>query len=193
MSRLTYRAWEVCNGGEELSQGNPNSVGSLWRRALGWLHLGACRELFELVLASAGEESRYGAIVQDLQANIVIDIILGASAGGLNGPVLAQPLVFGTDFTELESFWLDVGDIRYLLNCPTRPKLEYLLDEGLLEEKLREALGSFGGPMDRCARVDSLDLFVATTDLYGQGGVIGSVGFGRRLLSLVFWQLSPPM
>ncbi|MBF8266665.1 MAG: patatin-like protein [Dehalococcoidia bacterium] len=137
---------------------------------------GACRELFELVKAARGEKSPYSAIVDDLQANVVVDVISGTSAGGLNGPALAEALAFGTDFLQLEGFWIDEGQIQGLLNNPKRPHLESLINEVYYEEKLREALGRLHAPNDDASMVDSLDVFINTTDLHGRG--VAFPGFG---------------
>lgn len=129
---------------------------------------GACRELYELVKASRGEESSYQEIVQDLQANVTIDIISGASAGGLNGVALAKALVLGTGFENLENFWVKEAQIQNLLNDPGEPQLDSLLNEKYYEKMLQEALGQLDSNTPR-PRVKSLDLFVATTDLHGNG------------------------
>ena len=133
---------------------------------------GACHELFRLIRAAQGDdESPYKEIVEDLSANVTIDIISGASAGGLNGAALAKALVNGSAFDVLERFWIDEGQIERLMNSPKRRNLESLLDERRYEEQLRRAFDSLEPPGEPTSLVDSMDLFVMTTDLHGRGTV----------------------
>lgn len=131
---------------------------------------GACHELYQLVRAANGDpDSPYRAIVDDLKANVVIDVISGASAGGLNGAALAKALATGADFGKLERFWIEQGQVQQLLNNPRRPALESLLDERYYARQLQVALGELdAGPGDQ-PLVPSVDLFIATTDLHGRG------------------------
>ena len=48
----------------------------------------------------------------------VLDVITGASAGGLNGVVLAASRAYGFDFAEMLPLWVRLGDIELLTRDP---------------------------------------------------------------------------
>lgn len=47
-------------------------------------------------------------------SEVVIDVITGASAGGLNGVIYAASKVYGFDFDEMLPVWVQLGDIEQL-------------------------------------------------------------------------------
>ena len=66
---------------------------------------------------------------QHLDLRVVVDIIAGASAGGINGIFLAKALANNEDFAQLKTLWIHQGDIGKLLNDePSRD------DDGSLPE-----------------------------------------------------------
>jgi patatin-related protein len=56
-----------------------------------------------------------------VRTRVVVDIIAGTSAGGINGIVLAKALAGNRSQEALRDLWLDKGDIRTLLNIPWAP------------------------------------------------------------------------
>ncbi|MDP6833473.1 MAG: patatin-like phospholipase family protein, partial [Alphaproteobacteria bacterium] len=54
-------------------------------------------------------------IGQQLELHIVVDVIAGASAGGINGILLARALALDLAFDPLRSMWLDNADVSKLL------------------------------------------------------------------------------
>jgi patatin-related protein len=48
----------------------------------------------------------------------VIDVVTGASAGGLNGVVLAASRVYGFHFSEMLRVWVEMADIELLTRSP---------------------------------------------------------------------------
>ncbi|MDP8929256.1 MAG: patatin-like protein [Actinomycetota bacterium] len=70
-----------------------------------------------------------------------VDVVSGASAGGLNGALLAASLKYGVEFDLFRDIWLEVGDIRRLLRSPHDPQPRSVLrgDDYFLTQ-LRERL-----------------------------------------------------
>ena len=52
----------------------------------------------------------------DLDLRVVVDIIAGASAGGINGIILARALAHDLEFDPVRSFWLKEMDVTELMN-----------------------------------------------------------------------------
>lgn len=50
---------------------------------------------------------------------VVVDVISGASAGGINGIFLARALAYDLDFEPLRQMWLEHGDIEELMETET--------------------------------------------------------------------------
>jgi patatin-related protein len=57
----------------------------------------------------------------NLRVRIVIDIIAGASAGGINGIFLAQAIETGQSLEPLSDLWLANADVEHLLDPDARP------------------------------------------------------------------------
>lgn len=57
----------------------------------------------------------------DLRTRIVIDVIAGASAGGINGIFLAQAIETGQSLEPLTDLWLNNADVERLLDPDARP------------------------------------------------------------------------
>lgn len=140
---------------------------------------GVALEFLRAVRAWEQEENVYSPILRDTGSKLVVDIISGTSAGGINGVLLAKAMASGItsdDFGLLRSLWLEAGDLAALMK-PGRAEAAALLDEGFFEEKLAQAFAQ----MDNQAKpsspsVSALDLFVSSTDLHGR--IIGSRELG---------------
>ncbi|NMO04220.1 patatin-like protein [Gordonia sp. TBRC 11910] len=124
---------------------------------------------------------------QGTPLRVVIDVISGTSAGGINGVVLGKAIARGADQQKLRDLWLNDADLRKLL----RPNLHIGLWPGVavslawqlinvrrrtsplsgafLARKLYDALRSMddGAGDSLLIDNDSLDLYVTTTDLTG--------------------------
>ena len=75
-------------------------------------------------------------------SDIVVDVISGTSAGGINGILLAYALCNELHFGSISSLWRIHGDIRQLLRSPYGPigNTASLLDsEGYYQPKLETA------------------------------------------------------
>jgi patatin-related protein len=121
------------------------------------------------------------------QTRLVIDVIAGTSAGGINGVFLAKALANGQQFSGLRDLWVNEGDIGLLLNdrssyngtAPTLAdrsgKPTSLLNSDRMYAKLlyametMESLKVYAWPADKRGSplVEEIDLFVTTTDIEG--------------------------
>jgi patatin-related protein len=99
-----------------------------------WMH-GVTKELQTLVEASeayddpargrpaGGTEAIYYDMLETLERDskrgirtrVVVDIVAGTSAGGINGIVLAKALARGLDQAPVTRVWLDDGDLKQLM------------------------------------------------------------------------------
>jgi patatin-related protein len=111
-----------------------------------------------------------------IRTRIVIDLLAGTSAGGINSVYLAKALVNNQNLDELKQMWMDQADIDTLLNdggsdpasFPPGPKTTSLLNSTRMYGLLYRAFEN----MDVKQRIgtplaDEVDLFVTTTDLDG--------------------------
>lgn len=79
---------------------------------------GACAEIDNVRRAVPGEESsQFWSRLLSYSGydRVVVDVIAGASAGGLNGILYATSQVYDFDFSRMRSIWLTVGGIEQLV------------------------------------------------------------------------------
>ncbi len=135
-----------------------------------------------------------GAGPRGVRTRVVVDIISGTSAGGINGICLAKALALNRSQDALKTLWMDKGDIRKLAagarGIPLALKAPWLVMRSIVGSKvLRRPLAPLRGnemcqwlhgafeEMDRAPalpgaaslmpRDHSLDLFVPVTDFGG--------------------------
>ena len=122
------------------------------------------------------------------RTRLVVDVIAGTSAGGINGIFLAKALVSGGPFFPLKDLWINEGDLGRLLNdrrsydglnipgSDIRDKVNHpksLLNSDRMYLKLFEAMEKINpdvrthGAEMIDAAVDEMDLFITTTDIAG--------------------------
>src|SRR5262249_10351522 len=85
------------------------------------------RRASERVWSAAGAAPRpgrstrrlYEELLRALDQSVVIDVIAGASAGGINGIVLGAAIANGKELPNLRETWITVGDFRNLLRSPS--------------------------------------------------------------------------
>ena len=106
----------VCYGGVSLAVYMHGTTKEVWKLARASMrrHVGAPD------LPPAGDsEIVYGdlleALCPQLDLRILVDIIAGASAGGINGILLAQAISQGSDMEPLRNLWLEGADSDRLL------------------------------------------------------------------------------
>ncbi|WP_353205234.1 patatin-like protein [Sphingomonas sp.] len=111
----------VCYGGISLAVYMHGITKEIWRlaRASRAFHAGTApaedspdvyRALFEEIEAETG-----------LKLRVLVDIIAGASAGGINGVFLAQAISTGQSLEPLTDLWLDSADIEALIDPKQAP------------------------------------------------------------------------
>jgi patatin-related protein len=153
---------------------------------------GACAEIDEL--RSSGSQSRPpSALWHDLlrwsgYTSVVVDVMAGASAGGLNGVVYAAAQAYGFDVAGLRSAWLQIADLEPLVRTADDDGAsllrgdDYFLAE--LDKKLRELIGDAAA---RPAQESRLDLTLTTTLVEpaerGQSEGLLDVGVDQRYAS----------
>lgn len=128
---------------------------------------------------------------QRVRTRVVIDIIAGTSAGGINGIALAKALAHDLPQDALRSVWLERSDVRRVMTPAAARRVPFLplklgtwiawsalkrratppLDGDLMFKWILEALGSMdaqgesGGTL--MPEMHTLELFVTVTDLHG--------------------------
>lgn len=122
------------------------------------------------------------ALARAERTRLVVDVIAGTSAGGINGVFLAKALANGQAFAPLKKLWVQEGDIAKLLNDDAsyedidfakndQPPRSLLNSDRMYLKLLdaMEAMATAVAPRDggESALVDELDLYVTTTDIRG--------------------------
>lgn len=112
----------VCYGGISLAVYMHGISKEIWRLARA-----SCAFLEGRVPAS-GSQGVYRALLQEieqdhgLRVRVLVDIIAGASAGGINGVFLGQAISTGQSLEPLTDLWLDSADIEALIDPAQGPK-----------------------------------------------------------------------
>lgn len=120
-----------------------------------------------------------------VRSRVVVDVVSGTSAGGINGIALAMALANETDFQQLARVWLETADINKLLspdpptgsNASPEPQRS-LLNSTMMYRELLDALNALTRPQrtmsaHRSCLTDEIHLAVTTTDLLGLPSTIG--------------------
>jgi predicted acylesterase/phospholipase RssA len=116
----------------------------------------------------------YRLIKELTDSEIVLDIVSGSSAGGINGILLSYALANGKDFTRCADLWRNSADIRRLLRpTPTTgdPTRSVLDSEGYYQTELENAFRMLEGTTaygEAPSPLRELDLFVTGTDIDGR-------------------------
>jgi patatin-related protein len=142
---------------------------------------------------------------------VVLDIIAGTSAGGINGVCLARALAQGRSLNGFRQLWIDAGDMEDLLaghamfpwgrgkmlsklaesvaRLGVHPEAA-LLNGDLMCQLLHSALEKMEAVEPSLVRADeSLDLFVTTTDVHGYETVVPSGAGGASHTDMAYRQL----
>lgn len=138
---------------------------------------GVCREFYNAVRG----RGVYKLIKALTDSDIVVDIISGTSAGGINGVLLSYALTNSSkditfDFKDFSGVWRDSGDIGELLRkVNSADDVNSILDgEGYYQEQLSAAFQSVWKKQSKAPDDDwfsdfnELDLFVTGTDVLGK-------------------------
>ena len=130
------------------------------------------------LLRDMAEHDRHGVATR-----VVVDIIAGTSAGGINGIYLAKALAHDLSQDALRDLWFDRGDIGQLIDAPKwlpKPlKIPFLLSRIRKRTPLRgndmavwlyqalEGMEASNGGGSLVPDHHELQLFVTVTDFYG--------------------------
>jgi patatin-related protein len=110
----------ICYGGVSLAVYMHGITKEVWRLAR------ASRAYFAGEAAGAGSEAVYrsllAAIEEDAEVRlrVLVDIVAGASAGGINGVFLANAVATGQSLEPLTDLWLERADIDVLIDPDAR-------------------------------------------------------------------------
>jgi patatin-related protein len=111
----------VCYGGISLAVYMHGITKEIWRLAR------ASKAFLEGTTPAKGSQGVYRALLQEiedehqLKLRVLVDIIAGASAGGINGVFLAQAITTGQSLEPLTQLWFDSADIEELLDPSQAP------------------------------------------------------------------------
>ncbi|MGK6320000.1 patatin-like protein [Sphingomonas sp. DT-204] len=111
----------ICYGGISLAVYMHGITGEVWRlvRASHAFHEGSER--------AGGSQGVYHALLDEIadsaefRVRVLVDIIAGASAGGINGIFLAQAIAAGQSLDPLTQMWFDYADVEALLDPDAAP------------------------------------------------------------------------
>ncbi len=128
---------------------------------------GVAQELFRAVHG----EGIYGLVKDLTGSDIIVDIVSGTSAGGVNGIFLGYALANGLNFRAMSDLWRNEGDIRTLLRKTNDPETASVLDSGVYQAALHAAftgMPRYQEPAGSCpSPIEELDLFITGTDVAG--------------------------
>lgn len=143
---------------------------------------GVCREFYN---ATRGR-GIYKLIKALTDSDIVVDIISGTSAGGINGVLLSYAVANSyenivVDFKEFGDIWRESGDINKLLRPLKKENNQIDVDvnsllngEGYYQEELFKAFEKAGNNQQSApdgewySEFNELDLFITGTDVLGR-------------------------
>ena len=115
----------VCYGGISLAVYMHGITKEVWRLAR------ASRAFHAGDDPAPGSQGVYRALLQEiedetgLRLRILVDIVAGASAGGINGVFLAQAISAGQSLEPLTDLWLDSADIEALVDPKQGPPTRF--------------------------------------------------------------------
>ena len=121
MRQKELRIALVCYGGISLAVYMHGVTKELWHAVRASRAHHACQP------SAAGVESVYRGLLEtiaatrDLKLRVLLDIVAGASAGGMNGVFLAQAIATGQSLEPLTRLWLEKADIEVLLDPDAKP------------------------------------------------------------------------
>jgi patatin-related protein len=183
----------VCYGGSSLAVYMHGVTKELHRLVKGSALLDAgeaggaspSEQVYSRLLSQLAEEH-----AEKLRTRVVVDVIAGTSAGGINGVCLAKAIAHNLSLDDFRDLWFDRGDIDGLLAAPRLlpgriPKAIWVALRGLKHAPLRgdlmarwiyDAFKSMDEKGSTPASLETLmppqhklELFVTATDFYGYG------------------------
>jgi patatin-related protein len=111
----------ICYGGISLAVYMHGITKEIWRLAR------ASRAFHDGGEPANGSQAVYHALLETIEREtgvklrVLVDIVAGASAGGINGIFLAQAIATGQSLEPLTDLWLEVADVEVLTDPEARP------------------------------------------------------------------------
>ncbi len=129
---------------------------------------GVACEFFEAVRG----RGVYGLLKHLTDSDITVDIVAGASAGGINGVFLGHALAAELEFADLARLWREHADIDRLLEpLTTRNPQALFRSEAYYQVELEHAFANLlpidGSVPEAPSPTEALDLFITGTDYHG--------------------------
>lgn len=131
---------------------------------------GVARSFFDLTY----KQHVYKLLLEMLNADAHIDVLSGASAGGINAPMLATALEYGSDHKLTSSLWRELADISELMTSPDDGRPDSLLDRNnaflnRLTTGFHNLILNQGGREGIFHPINyEIDVFVTGTDFHGR-------------------------
>src|SRR3546814_12516552 len=82
-------------------------------------------------MVGEGSQGVYRALLEEIEVEqklrlrVLIDIVAGASAGGINGVFLAQAIATGQSLEPLTDLWFEKADVEALIDPEAAPPSRY--------------------------------------------------------------------
>ena len=111
----------ICYGGVSLAVYMHGITKEIWRLAR------ASRAQHDPLTESEPGDDLYRVLLHDieqefgLKLRVLVDVIAGASAGGINGIFLGQAIATGQSLEPLTDLWLTSADVEKLIDPDARP------------------------------------------------------------------------
>jgi patatin-related protein len=125
MRQKELRLALVCYGGISLAVYMHGITKEIWRLAR------ASQAFHKGETPAGGSQGVYRDLLQEieeetgLRMRVLVDIVAGASAGGINGVFLAQAISTGQSLEPLTKLWLDSADIEALIDTHQAPSSRF--------------------------------------------------------------------
>jgi predicted acylesterase/phospholipase RssA len=125
---------------------------------------GVAYEFQRLIRASEGVEvNAWTEVLKTANVSATVDIVSGASAGGINGLLLGKALATGADLRAVRSLWVDEADLGRLLRDAGEEGPKSMLQSARFAELLTEGLAEMDRQSLEKPLVSAFDLFIAAT------------------------------
>src|SRR5215218_1694036 len=137
---------------------------------------GVVDEIDQLRLAAAatqgaeeGDAPFWRSLARCLGVRVIVDVIAGTSAGGINGALLATAIARDTQLPPLRETWITLARYEQLLIKGRKAETRSILDGGFFLTKVREAIAAIGasGDVKPAPSPSEVTLFMTGTALVG--------------------------
>lgn len=173
----------VCYGGISLAVYMHGITKEIWRLAR------ASCAFHEGRTPASGSQGVYRALLQEIEdehqikLRVLVDIIAGASAGGINGVFLAQAIATGQSLEPLTELWFDSADIEELLDPEQAPATSFSKIWALPLAWMAQRRS--GDPVDRLVEPAARDEVRAKLSKFVRSRWFEPPFGGKRFLNLV--------